>query len=462
MAVDQRVQASCGLGSAQARATQTGLALVTGRIQRTAEGDFPVVVIGGGITGAATAAAAAAPGASVVLFEKEDGPAREGSGCAQGSLRVQGHHGAEFPLAQEALQLWTDAAEEGDFDLVKGGNRYFRTKEDELPILQHLVEEAHKAGLTQVQLLDAAQVREIMPAATGPFLGAMWSPVDAQCQSEKGTELYTRRAEKAGAQIAFGVKVTKLIESCGRIIGVDTTAGRIQAGAVVVGAGVWTPYLAKTVGLDVPIMPVVMSELETEPVKPLFEQAIRAFGFGSRQRRNGKVVVSVGLNAKVAHGVSLADLNGLRYWLTRAMSFRKNLKVKFDLARTIEQLRHRSTLSTDLIPHVSPELTCDRKVVHSALGRLSTVIPELQGAKATRYWGGLVDMTPDGLPIIDGHVGPEGLPLITGLAGHGFTLGPVLGEIASDLSLDGATKRDIESFRLARYQGKVDQPEMMI
>ncbi|MFW2243715.1 FAD-dependent oxidoreductase [Rhodococcus opacus] len=62
--------------------------MVTGRIQRTAEGDFPVVVIGGGITGAA-AAAAAACGASVVLFEKEDGPAREGSGRAQGSLRME-------------------------------------------------------------------------------------------------------------------------------------------------------------------------------------------------------------------------------------------------------------------------------------------------------------------------------------------------------------------------------------
>ena len=257
-----------------------------------------VVVVGSGIVGAATAAAIAARGGSVVLLEKEDRPAREGSGRAQGSLRVQGRHGAEFPLAQEALELWTEAAAEEDIEFVVGGNLYFRTTEDELPVLRHLVDEAHRAGLTEVQLLDAEQAREIIPCATGPFLGAMWSPVDAQCQPEKATAHFVGRAVRGGARVAYGVKVTRLLESGGRITGVNTTDGPIAAGAVVVAAGVWTPYLAKTVGVKVPIMPVVMSELETEPLKPLFTQTIRAFGFGARQRPNGRTVISAGLNAE--------------------------------------------------------------------------------------------------------------------------------------------------------------------
>lgn len=422
-----------------------------------------VIVVGGGITGAATAAAAAARGANVVLLEKEVGPAREGSGRAQGSLRVQGRHAAEFPLAQEALQLWTDAAEEGDFEMVTGGNLYFRTSEKELPVLQGLVKEAHESGLTNVRLLDAEQTREIMPCATGPFLGAMWSPIDAQCQPEKGTAHFVGRAQRNGAHVAFGVKVTRLLESCGRISGVETTEGRIQAGAVVVAAGVWTPHLVATVGLKVPIMPVVMSELETEELKPLFAQTIRACGFGARQRPNGKVVVSAGLNAKVAHGISLADFNGLRYWLPRAMSFRENLKMSLDVPRILQQIRHLSTFSTALVPQESPEPRCDRPLVRDSLDRLSNVIPAIRGARATRYWGGLVDMTPDGLPVIDGGAGPLGLTIITGLAGHGLALGPVLGEIASDLSLDGHTHRALESFRLARYtDGPIHRPEMMI
>src|SRR5438046_336271 len=95
-----------------------------------------LVVVGSGITGAATAAAVAARGAAVVLVDKEDGPAREGSGRAQGSLRLQGRHPSEFPLAQESLQLWGRAAQEDpghDIELATGGNLYFCTGETEKP-----------------------------------------------------------------------------------------------------------------------------------------------------------------------------------------------------------------------------------------------------------------------------------------------------------------------------------------
>ena len=422
-----------------------------------------VVVVGSGVTGAATAAAVAGRGQRVVLIDKEDGPAREGSGRAQGSLRLQGRHGAEFPLAEEALRLWDEAAEESEFELVKGGNLYFQTRDEELPILRSLVAEAHAAGLQNVHLLNADQVREILPAATGPFIGAMYSPVDAQCQPEKGTVHFVEKAKRAGAYIHYGVKVTGLLQRVGRIAGVSTTAGTVHADAVVVAAGVWTPHLAKTVGLKVPIMPVVLSELETVPVKPLFTQTLRAFGFGARQRPSGRVVISGGLNAKIRHGASLADFNGLVYWLPRAWSFRKNIKLALDVKGTLRQIRHLSTLDTALVPHPAPEPPADKPSVRGAHDRLSQVIPELSSAAIGRYWGGLIDMTPDGLPIIDGSAGPQGLTIITGLSGHGFTIGPVLGEIASDLSLDGVTKREIKEFRLSRFtDSPIHRPEMMI
>jgi sarcosine oxidase, subunit beta len=422
-----------------------------------------VVVVGSGVTGAAAAAAVAGRGQRVVLIDKEDGPAREGSGRAQGSLRLQGRHGAEFPLAEEALRLWDEAAEESEFELVKCGNLYFQTRESELPILRRLVAEAHMAGLRNVQLLDADRVREILPAATGPFIGAMYSPIDAQCQPEKGTAHFVEKARRSGADIHYGTKVMGLLQRVGRIAGVDTNAGSVRADAVVLAAGVWTPHLAKTVGLKVPIMPVVLSELETAPVKPLFTQTLRAFGFGARQRPSGKVVISGGLSAKIRHGASLADFNGLVHWLPRAWSFRKNIKLRLDVKGTLRQIRHLSTLDTALVPQPSPEPPVDKPAVCAAHDRLSMVIPELSGVPVGRYWGGLIDMTPDGLPIIDGTAGPEGLTIITGLSGHGFTIGPVLGEIAADLSLDGVTKREIKEFRLSRFtDSPIHRPEMMI
>ncbi|MGH2843978.1 MAG: NAD(P)/FAD-dependent oxidoreductase, partial [Solirubrobacteraceae bacterium] len=386
-----------------------------------------------------------------------------GSGRAQGSLRVQGRHESELPLAQEALRLWAAAAEEGEFEFVRGGNLYFQTRPEELAVLRGLVEKAHAGGLTAVELLDATQTRELIPSATGPFLGAMWSPVDAHCQPRIATEYYAGKAKAAGAEIRYGVKALRVLETADRVSGVLSTAGTVQARAVVVAGGVWTPHLARSVGLRIPIMPVVMSELETGPCPPLFAQTVRAFGFGARQRPDGRLVISAGLGARVSHGVSLEDLSGLRFWLPRAASFRKSLRLRLDAGRIAQQIRARAVFDTCLVPAESPEPPVDEPLVNDSLARLSTVIPALKAARPARSWAGLVDMTPDGLPVIDGGCGPAGLTIITGLCGHGFTLGPVLGAIAADLALDGASARPIEPFRLARYGDRnVQQPEMII
>ena len=83
-----------------------------------------VVFVGGGISGHAGAAAAARRGARVALIEKESEPAREGSGRAQGSLRLQGRHAAEFPLARESIELWKQLGE--DVDCEYGAGRDIR------------------------------------------------------------------------------------------------------------------------------------------------------------------------------------------------------------------------------------------------------------------------------------------------------------------------------------------------
>ena len=162
---------------------------------------YDVLVVGSGITGLATAAALAERGASVLVVEKEAGPAYEASGRAQGSLRVQGRHGAELPLAQEAIRLWSEAVAEdpgNDVELRTDGNLYLCTRPGERETLDRLVDAARFAGLDRVRYLDAEAVRELVPAASGPLLGAMWSPYDAHVQPARATRLFERRARRAG------------------------------------------------------------------------------------------------------------------------------------------------------------------------------------------------------------------------------------------------------------------------
>lgn len=422
-----------------------------------------VVVVGGGISGYACAASAARRGATVVLVEKEAGPAGEGSGRAQGSLRLQGRHAAELPIAEESIALWRELGGEADCELRFDGNIYFCDDPAELPTLRGLVEEAHAAGLTEVRLLEPDDAREVVPNATGPFAAAMWSPYDGQCDPAKSTRAFAARAEAGGVTTLADTLVIRIVEHAGGVRGIDTSRGFIEAAAVVVTGGVWTPNLVGTVGVDVPVMPVAHGQAETVATDVRIGPTVRAFGFGFRQRPDGRLVLSAGINARVEYRMTLGSTRNARLWASRYRVNRGNVRLRFDPALTLRQLRDRSRLSTGHIPVAIEPPAPRRADVDAALVALKRVMPAFAVLRIGRYWSGMLDISPDGVPIIDHKAGPDGLVFVTGLSGHGLALGPVIGEITADLALDGATARPIRPFRLARFrEGEVELPNKMI
>jgi sarcosine oxidase, subunit beta len=422
-----------------------------------------VVFVGGGISGHAGAAAAAGRGASVALIEKESQPAREGSGRAQGSLRLQGRHAAEFPLAQESIGLWKQLGDDVDCELRFGGNIYLCEDPAELPALRALAEDAHGAGLTDVRLLSPDEAREVIPVATGPFAAAMWSAYDGQCDPAKSTRAFAARAAGRGVTTLRDTLAVRIVEDGDRVRGVDTSRGFVEAPVVVVTGGVWTPHLVGTVGVNVPIMPVAHGQAESMPTGVRVQPTVRAWGFGFRQRPDGRLVLSAGLNARVEHRMSMAATRNARLWASRYCANRENVRLRFDPALTVRQLRERSRLSTGHIPVATEPPAPRRADIDAALLALKRVMPGFERLRIDRYWSGWLDISPDGLPIIDGHAGPEGLVFVTGLSGHGLALGPVIGEITADLALDGATRRPIHPFRLARFrEERVQLPDKMI
>ncbi|MFI0405690.1 NAD(P)/FAD-dependent oxidoreductase [Actinomadura sp. 3N508] len=228
----------------------------------------------------------------------------------------------------------------------------------------------------------------------------------------------------AGARFAYGTKALRVISAGGRVTGLVTDRGVVRAGAVVIASGVWTPPLARTAGVRVPIMPVSLSECETTPLPPLFTQSIRAFGFGGHQRPSGEVVLSAGVNAVVRHDVTLYDLVDLPVWGPRLRAHRRDVKLRLGTRRILQQIGALSTLSPRLVPKGAPPPTPDTRIMRRAFAAMREVLPALRDASIRRYWAGMIDMSPDGLPIIDGSAGPRGLVLVTGLSGHGLTIGP--------------------------------------
>jgi sarcosine oxidase subunit beta len=421
-----------------------------------------VVVVGAGICGVTAAEALARRGANVVLVEKEPGPGLEQSGRAQGAIRVQGREAAELSLALESLEIWRSVAEHGDeFELRFGGNLYLCTNEDEVRQATELRDVAHANGFTDVRLLTPDEAREIVPAATGEFAAAMWSPGDAQCLPRAATEFSAKRAAAAGATFSYSTLATRIVDSGGAVKGLETSRGAIAAAAVIVTGGIWTAHLAATVSVQVPVMPVALSQCETEPLEPLLGPTLRCFDFGARQRPNGPISMSGGMNTIVDHYLSLASLRHVRTWTRRYLANRKAIRLHVDWLRLARELRLRSAGAAEHMA-LPVERDANRKLMDASLEAAGRMIPRLRDVRIIRYWAGVVDMSPDGLPILDGSTGLDGLVVVTGLSGHGLALGPAIGRIAADLATEGRTDRPIDAFSLRRFEGDTPIPKKML
>jgi glycine/D-amino acid oxidase-like deaminating enzyme len=410
-----------------------------------------LVIVGAGIMGAVTALRVAEAGAKVVVVEKEVGPAGEQSGRAQGALRALGKHGPAIPLTEESLQVWRRIANEADAEIVFKGSISVAREESEMPTMVGMIDAFEQYDMSRPIRLDERQTRERVPALKGTLAGSVFREGDGHCNPRKATTYFAQQAEKAGATFCYGVKATKVLERDGAIIGLETNAGTISAKKLVIACGVWAPFLARTVGVKVPIMPLVLSGCETTPLPPLFEQSVRSYGFSGHQRPNGRVVVSAGVNAMVRHEINLTTFDSLGIWIPRLAHHWRKVRLRLDRRRIARQFEFRDRWSTEQIQEETAPKAVDRPLMRGALEFAKDLIPDLKAAHVSRYWAGYIDMSPDALPIIDHEGCPDGMIVAAGMSGHGLVLGPVIGATLSELALTGKSSRAIRMFRLARF-----------
>lgn len=86
-----------------------------------------------------------------------------------------------------------------------------------------------------------------------------------------------------------------------------------------------------------------------------------------------------------------------------------------------------------------------------AMARLSEAFPVFRAARVAQRWAGLIDVTPDAVPVISPVAGRPGLVVATGFSGHGFGLGPGAGRLTADLVTGASPVVDPLAFRLSRF-----------
>ncbi|MBA3450496.1 MAG: FAD-binding oxidoreductase [Chloroflexia bacterium] len=377
-----------------------------------------VVVIGGGISGAAAAYELARAGAKVTLLE-QGSLASMASGWTLAGVRQSGRHPAELPLATAAVTRWGQLSEElgADVEYQRQGNLRLARTAEEVPRIENIVAEQRALGLDLTFLPDNASVRNIAPAIAESVLAASFCPTDGHANPIATVQAYARSAGRHGATIRTDTTVTSIgIDArSGRVRSVRTTNGAFAADTVVVAAGVHTARLLAPLGIDLPIAVGHVAVVQTVPLPPLIGQVL---------------------------GVATADFAG-----------RQEVGGRFRLTGGGTPWPH----DLDILAQGYDSVLPSAGHIAAALARGIEILPVLAAARVAQVWGGLLDMTPDALPVIERIPEIDGLIVAAGFSGHGFCLGPVTGQILRDLALSGDTDFPIAPFQRDRFAESTEQ-----
>ena len=419
-----------------------------------------VVVIGGGIVGCSAAYYLAKAGQRVALVEKGH-VAGEQSSRNWGWCRQQGRDRAEIPLARHSLELWAGLADEigADVGFRRTGILFVTKDPAELALWedwsnyarQHQVhaqvlspEEAER----QDQELQRDMGRRIVYGLGRPRRAGKAAPAIAEAARRLGVTVHQSCA-------ARGLETT-----AGRVTGVVTEKGTIRTDAVLCAGGVWTSMFSRRHGVRLPQLYVKASVLRTSPAPELTEGAIATPGVSIRRRADG------GLNVAYS-GRGTFDLtpDAFRYarmfWTTYRQRGGK-LKIRFGRPFFDALMRHNTWPLDAPSPFEAMRVydpPPDEDLLREAMADLKRTYPVLADVTMVEGWGGAIELTPDGLPVISPVAELPGFYLATGFSGHGFGAGPGGGHLAADLVLGRTPLVDPTPFRFERMAGRLQGPD---
>jgi len=119
----------------------------------------------------------------------------------------------------------------------------------------------------ETEVIDLDRAGELFPLLnTDDLVGALYIPRDGVTSPVDTTMALAKGARSRGARIIEGVAVEKLLAAGGRVVGVETEQGRIEAETVVLATGIWSRQLAATIGVNVPLQACEHFYLVTEPI----------------------------------------------------------------------------------------------------------------------------------------------------------------------------------------------------
>jgi glycine/D-amino acid oxidase-like deaminating enzyme len=416
-------------------------------------GEVDVAIIGGGIVGSAAAYYLAKKRLRVALIEKGH-IAAEQSSRNWGWCRVQGKPLAELPLAQLSLSTWAGLADEigDDVGFRRGGVLTLTRDPEELARWEQWTEQARDFQVPGY-ILSARQVNEMAPGAE-PWLAGWQSPADGRAEPSLAGPALAKAAQRHGATVHQNCAARGLETRGGAVSGVITERATVRTSVVLCAAGAWTSLFCRRHGISFPQSGVFATACRTTPGPAITEGAIGCDGFSVRRRLDGSYTVAVRLRGRVE--LTPQNLIYARQFLP--MLIKRRTHVSFGITRSLRDgpgalarwdFNETTPFERTRVLDPKPDIA----LVEGAMTRLRAAYPALKDLRIEQAWGGLIDWTPDAMPVISPIGQLSGFYVASGFSGIGFGLGPGAGRLAADMVADDVPVTDPAPFALSRLTG---------
>ncbi|MDX6231126.1 MAG: sarcosine oxidase, subunit beta [Nocardioidaceae bacterium] len=305
-----------------------------------------------------------------------------------------------------ALKLWEDLPEELDYDFLfsqRGVLNLAHTLQDVRDSVRRV--EANRLNGVDGEWLTPEEVAKLCPIVNVsqdiryPVLGATFQPRAGIAKHDHVAWALARACDQLGVDLIQNCEVTGFVKDGNRVVGVETTRGRINAGVVGLAGSGHSSVLAEKAGFRLPVQSYPLQALVSELYEPVHPTVVMS--------NHVHVYVSQAHKGELVMGAGVDSYNG------------------YGQRGSFHVIEHQMAAAVELFPIFAR-------------------------AHLLRTWGGIVDVSPDASPII-GSTPVENLYVNCGWGTGGFKATPAAGWAMAHTMATGTPHELNRPFGLERF-----------